>query len=139
VRHRSAIVLSKQGPPLSRMLLPFRLGLGGTLGDGRWWMPWITLEDQLRSLEHALTSEVSGAVNASAPGATTNGELTKALGRALHRPTLFPIPGFAYRLAFGQDPAELFASQRVAPRALTASGFEFAQPDIDSAFASLLR
>ncbi|MYB42683.1 MAG: TIGR01777 family protein [Chloroflexi bacterium] len=138
VRHRSAIVLSKQGPPLSRMLLPFRLGLGGTLGNGRWWMPWITLEDQLRSLEHAITSDISGAVNASAPGATTNGELTKALGRALRRPTLFPIPGFAYKLAFGQDPAELFASQRIVPRALADSGFAFSHPDIDGALEAVL-
>lgn len=138
VRHRSAIVLSREGPPLSRLLLPFRLGLGGNLGNGRWWMPWVTLDDEVRSIEHVLTHDVSGPVNVAAPGAVTNAELTKALGRALRRPTLFPLPMFAYRLAFGQDPADLFASQRVAPRALDASGFEFAQPDIDSAFASLL-
>ena len=138
VRHRSAIVLSKQGPPLARMLLPFRLGLGGTLGNGRWWMAWITLDDQLRSLEHAITSELSGAVNAAAPGATTNAEFTKALGRALRRPTLFPIPGFAYKLAFGQDPAELFASQRIVPRALAGSGFEFSHPDIGGALGAVL-
>ena len=139
VRHRSAIVLSREGPPLSRLLLPFRLGIGGNLGNGRWWMPWVTLEDEVRSIEHALTNDVSGAVNVAAPDAVTNAGFTKALGRALRRPTLFPVPMFAYRLAFGQDPAELFASQRVVPQALTASGFEFAQPDIDSAFASLLR
>ena len=138
VRHRSAIVLSKQGPPLSRMLLPFRLGLGGTLGNGRWWMAWITLEDQLRSLEHAITSELSGAVNAAAPGATTNAQFTKALGRALRRPTLFPIPGVAYKLAFGQDPAELFASQRIVPQALAGSGFEFSHPQIDGALEAVL-
>ena len=138
VRHRSAIVLSKQGPPLSRMLLPFRLGLGGTLGNGSWWMAWITLEDQLRSLEHAITSELSGAVNAAAPGATTNAQFTKALGRALRRPTLFPIPGFAYKLAFGQDPAELFASQRIVPQALAGSGFEFSHPQIDGALEAVL-
>ena len=139
VRHRSAIVLSREGAPLSRLLLPFRLGIGGNLGNGRWWMPWVTLEDEVRSIEHALTNDVSGAVNVAAPDAVTNAGFTKALGRALRRPTLFPVPMFAYRLAFGQDPAELFASQRVVPQALTASGFEFAQPDIDSAFASLLR
>lgn len=139
VRHRSAIVLSREGPPLSRLLLPFRLGIGGNLGNGRWWMPWVTLEDEVRSIEHVLATDVSGPVNVAAPGAVTNATFTKALGRALRRPTLFPVPMLAYRLAFGQDPAELFASQRVAPRALTASGFEFAQPDIDSAFASLLR
>ena len=138
VRHRSAIVLSREGPPLSRLLLPFRLGVGGNLGNGRWWMPWVTLEDEVRSIEHALTNDVSGAVNVAAPDAVTNATFTKALGRALRRPTLFPLPMFAYRLAFGQDPAELFASQRVVPQALAASGFEFAQPDIDSAFASLL-
>ncbi|MCY4455903.1 MAG: TIGR01777 family oxidoreductase [Chloroflexi bacterium] len=139
VRHRSAIVLSTQGPPLSRLLVPFRLGVGGNLGNGRWWMPWVTLEDEVRSIEHALTHDVSGPVNVAAPDAVTNAGFTKALGRALRRPTLFPVPMFAYRLAFGQDPAELFASQRVAPQALTSSGFEFAQPDIDAAFASLLR
>ncbi len=139
VRHRSAIVLSREGAPLSRLLLPFRLGVGGNLGNGRWWMPWVTLEDEVRSIEHALTNDVSGAVNVAAPDAVTNAGFTKALGRALRRPTLFPVPMFAYRLAFGQDPAELFASQRIVPQALTASGFEFAQPDIESAFASLLR
>ena len=139
VRHRSAIVLSREGPPLSRLLLPFRLGIGGNLGNGRWWMPWVTLEDEVRSIEHALTTDINGPVNVAAPEAVTNAGFTKALGRALRRPTLFPLPMFAYRLAFGQDPAELFASQRVAPQALAASGFEFAQPDIDSAFASLLR
>ncbi|MDE2695480.1 MAG: TIGR01777 family oxidoreductase [Chloroflexota bacterium] len=139
VRHRSAIVLSRQGPPLSRLLLPFRLGIGGNLGNGRWWMPWITLEDEVRSIEHVLTNDVSGPVNVAAPEAVTNAVFTKALGRAVHRPTIFPVPMFAYRLAFGQDPAELFASQRVTPQALTASGFEFSQPDIDAAFASLLR
>ena len=138
VRHRSAIVLSRQGPPLSRLLLPFRLGVGGNLGNGRWWMPWVTLEDEVRSIEHALTHDVSGPINVSAPDAVTNAGFTQALGRALRRPTLFPLPMFAYRLAFGQDPDELFASQRVVPQALAASGFEFAQPDIDSAFASLL-
>ena len=139
VRHRSAIVLSRQGPPLSRMLMPFRLGLGGRLGNGRWWMAWVTLEDELRSIEHALTSELSGPVNVAAPDAVTNGELTRALGRALRRPTLFPLPGFAYKLAFGQDPAELFASQRVVPKALADSGYEFAHPTIDGAFEALLR
>ena len=138
VRHRSAIVLSRQGPPLSRLLIPFRLGVGGNLGNGRWWMPWVTLEDEVRSIEHALTHDVSGPINVSAPDAVTNAGFTQALGRALRRPTLFPLPMFAYRLVFGQDPDELFASQRVVPQALAASGFEFAQPDIDSAFASLL-
>lgn len=138
VRHRSAIVLSREGPPLSRLLLPFRLGIGGNLGNGRWWMPWVTLEDEVRSIEHALANDINGPVNVAAPEAVTNAGFTKALGRALRRPTLFPLPMLAYRLAFGQDPAELFASQRVAPQALAASGFEFAQPDIDSAFASLL-
>ena len=138
VRHRSAIVLSREGPPLSRLLMPFRFGLGGNLGNGRWWMPWVTLEDELRSIEHVLTNDVSGAVNVAAPEAVMNSGFTKALGRTLRRPTLFPLPFFAYGLVFGQDPAELFASQRVMPQALTASGFEFAQPDIASAFASLL-
>ena len=138
IRHRSAIVLSKEGPPLSRMLLPFRLGLGGKLGNGRWWMPWITLEDEVRSLEHALTSELSGPVNAAAPGSVTNAELTKAIGRALRRPTFFMVPGFGFKLAFGQDPAEIFASQRIVPQVLADSGFEFSHPEIDGALAAVL-
>ena len=138
VRHRSAIVLSRLGPPLSRMLPPFRLGLGGTLGDGRWWMPWITLEDQVRSLEHALASDLHGAVNAAAPGSVTNAGLTKALARALRRPAFLPVPGFAFRLAFGQDPAELFASQRVVPQVLAGSGFGFRHPRIGEALGTVL-
>ena len=138
VRHRSAIVLAREGPPLSRLLTPFRLGLGGNLGNGRWWMPWITLEDELRSIEHALTSDLGGPVNAVAPGAARNAGFTRALARALRRPALFPLPFFAYGLVSGQDPAELFASQRVTPRALADSGFEFSHPDLDAAFASLL-
>lgn len=138
VRHRSAIVLSKLGPPLSRMLLPFRLGLGGKLGSGSWWMPWVTLDDQVRSLEHVLTSEISGPVNAVAPGSVINAELTKALGRAVKRPTVFPVPGIAFKLVFGQDPDELFASQRINPQVLVDSGFEFSYPQIDGALEAVL-
>lgn len=138
VLHRSAIVLSREGPPLTRLLPPFRLGLGGNLGDGRWWMPWITLEDELRSIAHALTGGLEGPVNACAPEPARNADFTRALARALRRPALFPLPFFAYGLVFGQDPAELFASQRVTPKALADSGFAFSHPGLGAAFASLL-
>ena len=137
VRHRSAIVLSKQGPPLSRMLLPFRLGLGGTLGNGRWWMAWITLEDQLRSLEHAITSELSGAVNAAAPGATTNAQFTKAPAARCAADTV-PDSGLRLQARLRPGSRRAVASQRIVPQALADSGFEFSHPQIDGALEAVL-
>ena len=92
----------------------------------------------MRSLEHALASDLHGAVNAAAPGSVTNAGLTKALARALRRPAFLPVPGFAFRLAFGQDPAELFASQRVVPQVLAGSGFGFRHPRIGEALGAVL-
>lgn len=136
---RFGVVLDKDAPAFRRLVLPFRLGAGGPLGNGRQWMPWVTLADAVAAVEHLLGSDVTGPVNVAAPVAARNGEVAKALGRALRRPAFLPAPRLALRLALGEmADALLFASQRVAPERLTADGFAFAHPDIDAALASIL-
>jgi hypothetical protein len=102
------------------MLTPFKFGVGGRLGSGRQWMPWIELSDHVRAVEWVLThEELCGPVNLAAPGAVTNRDFTKALGQHLHRPTLFPVPAFVLRLVFGQLGKELLLfSQRVTGRCM---------------------
>lgn len=137
---RFGVVLSERGGALAKMLLPFKLGLGGTLGSGDQFMGWISLEDAVGAVRHVLsTATLEGPLNAVAPQALTNREFTKALGRALHRPTIFPVPGFAARLVLGEmAEALLLASQRVEPRRLLESGYRFRHPDIDAALKALL-
>jgi uncharacterized protein (TIGR01777 family) len=133
-------VLSTAGGALPRLLTPFRLGVGGTLGSGKQFMSWIALDDVTAAILHALMTEtLRGPVNAVAPQAITNREFTKTLGRVLGRPTLFPMPACAARLAFGQMADELLlASQRVEPAKLLASGYRFRFPDLESALRHLL-
>lgn len=137
---RFGVVLSERGGALAKMLLPFKLGLGGTLGSGDQFMGWISLEDAVGAVRHVLsTATLEGPLNAVAPQALTNREFTKALGRALHRPTIFPVPGFAARLVLGEmAEALLLANQRVEPRRLLESGYRFRHPDIDAALKALL-
>lgn len=139
VTPRFGVVLAKHGGALPRMLLPMRLGAGGPLGNGRQWMPWVTLRDVVRVIEFALTHEVRGALNAVAPGIATNRDFTKALGRELHRPASLPTPAFALRLLIGQAADELLlSSARVEPRALLERGFEFCHPTLDVALPAVL-
>lgn len=139
VQLRQGIVLARGGGALQRLLTPFRLGLGGRVGSGRQWWSWISLADVVRAYEHALAGDLEGPVNATAPAPATNAELTKALGRALGRPTLLPLPAFAVKLAFGQMGEELLlGSQRALPERLLASGFAFTTPDLDDALAAAL-
>jgi len=140
VNLRSGVVLSTAGGALPRLLTPFRLGVGGTLGSGKQFMSWIALDDVTAAILHALMTEtLRGPVNAVAPQAITNREFTKTLGRVLGRPTLFPMPACAARLAFGQMADELLlASQRVEPAKLLASGYRFRFPDLESALRHLL-
>jgi uncharacterized protein (TIGR01777 family) len=137
---RTGIVLARHGGALARMLLPFRLGVGGRLGHGRQWMSWITLGDHVRALTHLLSaSEISGAVNLCAPGPVTNREFTAALGNVLHRPTIVPVPAFALRLFFGEMADEtLLVSQRAMPTVLAENGFTFTSPRIDVALRAVL-
>src|SRR5438067_2524959 len=117
---RFGIILARHGGALAKMLLPFKLGAGGRLGSGKQWMSWITLEDVTRIIRCAIENgAVRGAVNVVAPQPAQNTEFTKALAKALHRPALFPVPGFALRLALGEmADALLLSSQRVRPQKL---------------------
>ncbi len=137
---RIGVVLSAEGGALARMLPPFRMGLGGRLGSGRQWMSWITLDDLIALFLYALTNDsVRGAVNAVAPNPVTNAEFTRALGAALHRPAIFPVPAFVVRAAFGEMGEELLlASNRAVPRAALEAGFTFRYPEIGGALRHVL-
>jgi uncharacterized protein (TIGR01777 family) len=140
VNSRFGVVLGARGGALAKMLTPFRLGVGGVVGDGRQWMSWIALDDVVGAIQHALVTEtLRGPVNAVAPGPVTNAELTRTLGRVLRRPTLVPLPAFAARLAMGEmADALLLASQRVLPARLQASGYSFRHPTLEGALRSVL-
>ncbi len=133
VHARLGVVLSTEGGALAKMLTPFRLGAGGIIGNGRQFMSWITLDDTVAALTHLLaTDSAAGPVNVVAPVAATNHEFTKTLGRVLRRPTLFPMPGFAARLAFGEmAEALLLASTRVRPATLLDSGYAFRHASLE--------
>ena len=135
VQLRFGVVLSPAGGALAKMLLPFRLGVGGRIGGGRQWMSWVALDDAVGVIHHALfTDELQGPVNAVAPQPVTNSEYTRILGRILRRPTVLPMPSFAARLAFGELANELLlASQRAVPRRLQETGYVFARPDLEGA------
>lgn len=131
---RTAVVLTPKGAPLSRMLLPFRLGLGGPIGDGRQYLSWIDLEDHIRAMYHLLQNEqAQGAVNLAAPEPVTNAEFTRVLARVLKRPAFARVPAFAVRAALGELADELLlSSTRLRPTRLQQWGFEFLYPDLES-------
>jgi uncharacterized protein (TIGR01777 family) len=135
VRLRIGLVLAAEGGALPRMLTPFKLGLGGRVGDGRQYMSWIALEDLVAVVRRALDDDaLAGALNAVAPGPVTNAEFTAVLGRVLRRPTLFPLPAFVVSLLFGEMGRELLlGSTRVVPRRLVDAGFRFRCPDLEAA------
>lgn len=141
VNLRIGIVLSPMGGALAKMLTPFKLGVGGTIGSGRQYMSWIALDDVVDAIHFALTNEsLRGPVNAVAPNPVTNRDFTHTLGRVLSRPTLFPMPAFAARLVLGEmADALLLASTRVEPSRLLASGFTFRHPDLEAALRALLK
>jgi uncharacterized protein (TIGR01777 family) len=141
VNLRTGVVLSSKRGALAQMLTPFRLGLGGAIGSGRQYISWITLDDLIRVIQFALhAAALSGPANAVAPEPATNRELTKTLGRVLGRPTIFPMPAAAARLAFGEMANEmLLGGARVEPRALSNAGFEFAYPQLEPALRHVLR
>jgi len=140
VRLRLGVVLARKGGALARLLPVFRLGLGGRLGDGHAWMSWITLDDLVRVITAAATDpRFDGAINAVAPGPVTNGEFTAVLGRLLHRPTVLPVPRWLLEMVYGEMAgATLFASARVMPGRLLASGFVFRHPDIAGALRRVI-
>ena len=136
---RTGLVLDARGGALQRMLPPFRMGVGGRLGDGGHWMPWIHLEDLAGIFEFALRNPVRGALNGAAPYPVTNAEVTGILAQALHRPAIFPVPRFALSLLFGEMSQILFASQRAVPVAPEAAGYRFRFPQLGVALADILR
>ena len=140
VNLRTGVILASEGGALSKMLLPFRLGLGGKIGAGDQYMSWVSLPDLVSIAKFALEDEtLIGPVNAVAPGAVTNLEFTRALGRQLKRPTLFPLPSFMARLALGEMADDLLlASIRVEPAVLKERGFNFEHPELSAALSSVL-
>ncbi|MED5437875.1 MAG: TIGR01777 family oxidoreductase [Actinomycetota bacterium] len=136
---RTGIVCTPDGGALGRMLALTRLGLGGRLGNGRQWWPWITLEDEVRALLHLLDTPIVGPVNLVAPGICRNAEFVRSLARALRRPAVLPAPALALRAALGEMAnGLLLASARVRPARLEDSGFKFKSPDLASAITELL-
>ena len=138
---RFGIILDKNGGALAKMLTPFRMGIGGRVGDGKQWMSWIALDDIIGGLNFVAESElISGPVNFVAPNPVTNAEFTKTLGRVLSRPTLFPVPEFGARLAFGEmADALLLSSQRVDPTRLKSENYSFRFSVLDNALRHILK
>lgn len=136
---RFGVVLGKDGGALTQMLPPFKLGLGGTLGDGSMMTSWIHIKDLIRIYEYLITHHCEGIYNATAPHPVSNHTFTKALGKVLHRPTIFPIPLFLLRLLFAQAACVLTDSKEVYPKALQEAGFKFDYPHIDAALRDILR
>jgi uncharacterized protein (TIGR01777 family) len=137
---RTGIVLSPKGGALKKLLPLFRLGVGGKFGNGKQWQSWISMDDEVASIIHLLTANVSGAVNLTAPQPVTNAEFTKVLARVVKRPAIVPVPTFAPKILLGGELADalLFTGQRVMPQALTASGYVFKHSTLESALRSLL-
>lgn len=136
---RIGVVLSKTGELPRSMLLPFKLGLGGKLGNGRQYMSWIHIDDVVGAFAHALsTPSVSGPVNVSAPNPVSNAEFTRALARALSRPALFTVPAFALRIAMGEMAKFALASTRMYPLRITENGFKFKWDNIELALRDIL-
>ena len=140
VQLRFGVILSNEGGALKKMLLPFRMGVGGKIGNGKQYLSWIAIDDAVGAIEHALIHDtVRGAVNVVAPESATNYEFTKALGSVLSRPTIFPVPAFAARLVFGEmADATLLASQRVEPVRLKETGYSFKYPKLEDALRHVL-
>jgi uncharacterized protein len=140
VHPRNGIVLSTEAGALARTLPIFKLGGGGRIGSGRQWWSWVAIDDVVGAIVHALTDDsVEGPVNVVSPNPLTNAEYTRVLGKVLNRPTIFPLPAPAARLALGEvADALLLASQRVEPAKLKDTGYEFRYPELEGAFRHLL-
>jgi uncharacterized protein (TIGR01777 family) len=135
---RTGLVLSAEGGFLSRLLLPFKLGLGGPIGNGRQWMPWIHIDDQFALIDFLLhRNEASGPYNACAPKPVRNREFAKALGSVLHRPTFMPMPAFALKVGLGELSLLLLGGQRATPVRLLQAGFTFKFTDLRAALDDL--
>ncbi len=136
---RTGIVLTPEGGALARMLLPFRLGLGGPLGSGRQWFPWIHIADEVGAIRFLMENEATqGPYNLTAPNPVRQREFARALGRVLRRPAFLPVPAFALRLLFGEMADVLLTGQRAVPRRLLEAGYTFRFPDLEPALEDLV-
>lgn len=141
VRMRIGVILSPRGGALAKMLLPFKLGAGGRVGNGRQWWSWIALDDVVGAILHLLSNDaISGPVNVVSPNPVSNSVFTKILGRELKRPTIFPMPAVVARIVLGEMANELLlASTRVQPERLLETGYQFQQPELSAALQCLLK
>lgn len=130
---RTGLVMTRDGGAFGRLLPIIRAGAGGPIGDGRMWWPWITLVDEVRAIEFLLDNDVPGPVNLGAPNPARNVDVTRALGRAFHRPTVVPVPQAALRVVLGEVAQDVTASQRMVPQTLLDAGFAFVHADLDEA------
>ncbi|HLI60426.1 MAG TPA: TIGR01777 family oxidoreductase [Solirubrobacteraceae bacterium] len=138
-RTRTGVVLSGRGGALARMLPFFKLGLGGPVAGGRQYVPWIHLDDVVRGLVHCVDDgRANGPLNLTAPAPVTNAELSRALGRALGRPAVLPVPGPALRLLYGEMAELVCAGQRAVPARLEELDFEFAHPELEAALRDVV-
>ena len=136
---RTGLVLAPDAALVRILGLVFRLGLGGRIGSGQQYWPWISLTDEVEAIVHLLGSDVSGPVNLTAPNPVTNAEFTRALGGVLHRPTPLPVPGFAVSLGLGEfGRSSVLGGRRAVPQKLLDSGFTFAHLDLDGALRAAL-
>jgi len=136
---RFGVILGSDGGALKEMLLPFKLGVGGIIGDGKMMTSWIDVKDLVSIYEYVLQKKLTGILNATAPHPVSNFEFTKALGKELKRPTIFPLPLFVLKLLFGEGATVLTASKEIYPKRLQESGFEFKYPNIQTSLAHLLK
>ncbi len=136
---RIGVVLTKDGGAIEKMLTPFKLGVGGVIGSGKQWMPWISIDDMIGIIHFVLEHEISGSLNSTAPNPVTNYEFTKTFGKFLHRPTIFPIPEFAIKLMFGEmGETLLLKGARVTPKRLLEAGYKFKFETLEEALGHLL-
>lgn len=135
---RTGLVLAKGAGLLKPLSLVVKAGIGGKLGSGRQYFPWISLTDEVAAIRFLIDHDVAGPVNLTAPNPVTNAEFTKTLGRVLHRPTVFPVPAFAAKIALGEFAWNALTGQNALPKALLDAGFEFGHPDLEQALRAEL-
>lgn len=137
---RSGVVLGKDGGALERMLVPFRMFVGGSIGSGRQWFPWVHVDDLVHAVLFALTNrDVIGPVNVAAPQSVTMKQFCNALGNAMHRPSWAPVPGFVLKMALGEMSSMVLTGQRVVPKALERHGYVFKFPLLTPALVDILK
>ena len=138
VKLRTGVVLGANGGALAKMLPPFKAGMGGKLGSGNQWMSWVHIDDLVGIIQHFLGSTGRGPVNGTSPNPATNADFTKALGHALSRPAVVPVPAFTLKFMFGEMCELMLASQRVLPKTAEAAGYAFRYPTLEPALANIL-